>query len=166
MICSGVNPFLAISTPFYEIITGIVPGGHVNWTKKYLRSVQIILNVMKGPVMPGKQFFLQAFGRDAEEFKAIASMPNEFIRNRLVSNWRDLDSIEARWMPYVREWMTEFARLSSADKETLTRAIRSGDNKLIKEQYVKSTGRVKKLLEFHLEENNIVSAAKKQCISV
>jgi hypothetical protein len=121
---------------------------------------------MKGPVMPGKQFFLQAFGRDAEEFKAILSMPEEFIRNRLVSNWKDLNSIEARWMPYVRDWMTEFARLSPADKETLTRAIAYSDNKLVKEQHAKSIGRVKKLLEFHLEENNIVSAAKKQYVTV
>jgi hypothetical protein len=30
MICSGVNPFLAIyPPPFYEIITGIVLGGQV-----------------------------------------------------------------------------------------------------------------------------------------
>jgi len=30
MICSGVNPFLAIYPPFYEIISGIVQGGHVS----------------------------------------------------------------------------------------------------------------------------------------
>jgi len=139
-----------------------VDTGNGHWNKKYLRAVQVILNVMKGPVMPGKQFFLQAFGRDAEEFKAILSMPEEFIRNRLVSNWKDLDSIEARWMPYVREWMTEFARLSSADKETLTRAIASGDINLIRENHSKSARRVKKLVEFHLEENDIVTSAKEQ----
>ena len=32
MICSGVYPFLTIYPPFYEIITGIVLGGHVNLT--------------------------------------------------------------------------------------------------------------------------------------
>jgi len=122
----------------------------------------VILNVMKGPVMPGKQFFIQAFGRDAEEFKAIMSMPEEFIRNRLVSNWRDLDSVEARWMPYVREWMTEFARLSSADREVLIHAIGTSDIKLIQEQYDKSANNIKKLLELHLEENKIVTEAKRQ----
>ena len=120
-----------------------VDTGNGHWNKKYLRAVQVILNVMKGPVMPGKQFFLQAFGRDTEEFKTILSMPEEFIRNRLVSNWKDLDSIDARWMPYVREWMTEFARLSSADKETLTRAIASGDINLIIENHSKSAGKRK-----------------------
>ena len=142
-----------------------VDTGNGHWNRKYLRAVQVILNVMKGPVMPGKQFFIQAFGRDAEEFKAIMSMPEEFIRNRLVSNWKDLDSVEARWMPYVRQWMTEFARLTSADKEQLMNAIGSSDNKRIREQYLKSTSHVRKLLEFHLEGTNIVTAAKRQDIT-
>ena len=136
--------------------------GNGHWNKKYLRAVQVILNVMKGPVMPGKQFFEQAFGRDADEFKAIMSMPEEFIRNRLVHNWKDLNSIEARWMPYVSEWMSEFARLSASEQEELTRAIAAVDSSQIKHNYTNSTGRIKKLLEFHLEENSIVAAAKKQ----
>jgi len=138
-----------------------VDTGNGHWNKKYLRAIQVILNVMKGPVMPGKQFFMQAFGRNTEEFKAIMSMPEEFIRNRLVANWKDLDTVEARWMPYVRDWMTEFARLSPSEKEILTRAIASADSSTLKEHHTKSTGRVKKLLEFHLEENNIVAAARK-----
>ncbi len=136
--------------------------GNGYWNKKYLRSVQVILNVMKGPVMPGKQFFLQAFGRDAEEFKAIMSMPDEFIRNRLVSNWKDIDSIEARWMPYVRDWMNEFSRLSSADKNLIIEAIEPSDKKRIEEYYARSTNGVKKLLKYHLEEDTIVAAAKNQ----
>ena len=107
-------------------------------------------------------FFQQTFGRDADEFKAIASMPNEFIRNRLVGNWRELNSFEARWTPYVREWMTEFARLSSIDKEALTDAIASDDIELIGENHSRSSGRVKKLLELHLEGDGIVASAKRQ----
>jgi len=134
--------------------------GNGFWNKKYLRSVQVILNVMKGPVMPGKQFFLQAFGRDAEEFKAIASMPDEFIRNRLVHNWKDIDSIEARWMPYVRNWMNEYYKLSSVERDTLVEAI-SVDRERMKAFYTKSTDRVKKLLKCHLEEDTIVTKTKK-----
>ena len=115
---------------------------------------------MKGPVMPGKQFFLQAFGRDAVEFKSIMSMPEEFIRNRLLPNWKDLDSIESRWQPYVREWMTAFSRLSYENKGILTNMIASGNNELIKERYSESTGAVKKMLEFYVEENNIVTTRK------
>ena len=44
MICSGVYPFLAISTLFYEIITGIVSGGLVNitWTFKFINYILTI----------------------------------------------------------------------------------------------------------------------------
>ena len=137
-----------------------VDTGNGCWNKKYLRAVKVILNVMKGPVMPGKQFFMQAFGRDIEEFKAIMSMPDDFIRNRLVPNWKELKAVEDRWMPYVREWMTEFAQLSPSERNALTLAIASSDIMVIKDNHTKSTGRVKKLLGFHLEGNNIVTAAK------
>ena len=138
-----------------------VDTGNGYWNKKYLRSVQIILNVMKGPVMPGKQFFLQAFGRDAEEFKAIASMPDDFIRNRLIGNWRDIDSIEARWMPYVRNWMNEYYELSSSERDVLVEAIGPEDKERIEKYYVKSNDRVKRLLKCHLEGDTIVTKTKK-----
>jgi len=136
--------------------------GNGFWNKRYLRSVKIILNVMKGPVMPGKQFFQQAFGRDADEFKAIMSMPDEFIRNRLVNNWKDIDSIEARWMPYVRDWMNTFYKLPSNDIDLLIEAIGPSDKKRIEEYYVRSNNNIKKLLEYHLEEDTIVTAARNQ----
>jgi len=130
------------------------------WSSKFLRSVQVILNVMKGPVMPGKEFFFQAFRRDKDEFEAILSMPEEFIRNRLVSNWRDIDTIEGRWMPYVREWMNGFHQLSSVEKELLISAIATCDSKSVENQYMKANNGVKKLLEYHLEEYNIVATAQ------
>jgi hypothetical protein len=133
--------------------------GNKYWNNRFLRSIQVILNVMKGPVMPGKQFFLQAFGRDKDEFEAILSMPEQFIRNRLVPNWRDIDTIEGRWMPYVREWMEGFFELSSVEKELLISAIAPCDRKSVENQYMKSNNGVKKLLEYHLEEHNIVATA-------
>ena len=137
-----------------------VDTGNKYWNKKFLRSVQVILNVMKGPVMPGKQFFSQAFGRDKDEFEAILSMPEDFIRNRLVSNWRDIDTIEGRWMPYVGDWMNGFHQLSSVEKELLISAIATCDSKSVENQYMKASNGLKKLLEYHLEENNIVATAQ------
>lgn len=161
----------AIKTSIYSFPMRYIPldaktrnvdTGNGHWNRRYLRAVQLILNVMKGPVMPGRQFFLQAFGRDADEFRAIASMPDEFIRKRLVPNWRELGIYEDRWMPYVREWMTHFTSLSSAEREVLTQAIAPCDHNLIQEQHAKSTGRVKRLLELHLESDDVVSAAEAQ----
>lgn len=137
-----------------------VDTGNKYWSSKFLRAIQVILNVMKGPVMPGKQFFLQAFGRDTDEFEAILSMPEEFIRNRLVSNWKDIDTIEGRWMPYVREWMDRFHQLSLLEKESLISAIATCDRERIENQYIKAGNGLKKLLEFHLGEYDFVAKYK------
>lgn len=136
-----------------------VDTGDRYWNNKFLRSIQVILNVMKGPVMPGKQFFLQAFGRDKDEFKAILSMPEEFIRNRLVANWKEIDTIEGRWMPYVKDWMNEFDQLTETEKELLISIIADCNKSKIENQYNNSHNTMKKLLEYHLEEEQIVTAA-------
>lgn len=139
-----------------------VDTGNGNWYTRTLRGVQIILNVIKGPVMTGRQFFLQAFGRNAEEFKAITSMPDEFIRNRLVNNWREIDNYEGRLMPYVKDWMDTYGKLTKNEKTSLLRAIGTNDKKNIQRAYDENSNkRIRKLLEFHLRENEVVSEYKK-----
>ena len=54
-----------------------------HWNKKYLRSIQSILNVLKGICMPGKEFFEKAFGSTLEEFFDILIMPESYIIYRL-----------------------------------------------------------------------------------
>lgn len=132
--------------------------GNRNWNMRYLRGMQVILNVMKGPVMPGKEFFLQAFGRTAEEFQAILLMPDEFIRNRLVPNWREYSDFEKRLMPYVREWMEVFKGLSQEEKALIIQTVGTNDKQMIKREYYKiGDSNLKKLLRCHIEENEIVA---------
>lgn len=50
-----------------------------HWTKRQLRGVQCILHATRGVVGPRKQFFEEAFGRDAGEFKHIIQQPEEHI---------------------------------------------------------------------------------------
>ena len=52
------------------------------WNKKFLRAMNVILNVTKGVVAKEKDFFERAFGKDEKEFVKILTMPDEFIRNR------------------------------------------------------------------------------------
>lgn len=135
--------------------------GNGNWHARYLRGIQVILNVIKGPVMPGGEFFLQAFGRDAEEFKAITSMPDEFISNRLVPNWREIDDIEGRWMPYVKEWMDIYRGLSQKERNLLLETIGSNDKVKVERAYREiGNGIIRRLLELHLEEKEIVKEHK------
>jgi len=52
------------------------------WCPKYLRAIQIILNVTKGIVAVTPAFFEKAFGKSQEEFFKILMMPEPYIRYR------------------------------------------------------------------------------------
>jgi len=53
-----------------------------NWNRKYLRTIQVILNVTHGAVMHGREFFERAFGGNIDEFKKILLMPEDYIYYR------------------------------------------------------------------------------------
>lgn len=78
-----------------------------NWNKQYLRNIYAILNVTKGIVADGEEFFYKAFGKNKKEFFEILSMPKEFVTYRqyfaklgLTEKWRNefigLDSEELK----------------------------------------------------------------------
>lgn len=52
------------------------------WHKKYLRAINVILNVTSGVVPKEEDLFFRAFGKDINEFLEILIMPDEFIRYR------------------------------------------------------------------------------------
>jgi hypothetical protein len=138
-----------------------VDTGNRHWNKRYLRGVQVILSVIRGPVMPGKQFFEQAFGRNAEEFKEILSMPDEFIRNRVKKNWERIRIYENRLMPYVKKWKQNYLKMNSNEKKELINALSSNDIR----QFSRTCGimknkRVRKLLHFHINAKEIVNKGK------
>lgn len=53
-----------------------------NWNRYYLRSFQIMLQVTKGVVSGSPQFFLRAYGEDADEFERLLRLPHAFIFHR------------------------------------------------------------------------------------
>lgn len=141
--------------------TRSIDTGNNHWNLRYLRGLQLILNVMKGPVMPGREFFLQAFGRNSEEFKMILLMPDEFIRNRLVDNWRVLPDYESRLMPYVKDWMNDYFSLGTELKELLIKILASNNKVIIENSYQDiSAKKVLKMLKCHLKDAEIVSQYK------
>jgi len=134
-----------------------VDTGNKHWNKRYLRGVQVILSVIKGPVMTGKQFFEQAFGRNPEEFIEILLMPDEFIRNRLKKNWERIRKYENRLMPYVKKWKEIFSKLDSDEKRELINALSSYDGRQIEKAFMATKNRrIKKLLSFHLNTKEII----------
>jgi len=67
------------------------------WNKKYLGAVNVIINVTNGVVAKERDFFIEAFGSNVEEFLEILSMPDELIRfrfffkaNGLIDYWKTL----------------------------------------------------------------------------
>lgn len=53
------------------------------WNRKFIRTIQAILNSTKGKVGRGKDFFYRAFGRNEKEFSELLYMPEEMIIHRI-----------------------------------------------------------------------------------
>ena len=69
----------------------------VNWTKKSVRAISAILQVTKGVVAAGSDFFYKAFGNTLEEFFELLAMPRELImfrshfeNNGTTAEWKKL----------------------------------------------------------------------------
>lgn len=139
-----------------------VETGNQYWNKKYLRGVQVILSVMKGPVMPGKQFFEQAFGRSAEEFREILLMPDDFIRNRVRADWHNIKGYEKRLMPYVREWKRKYRSLNDIERSQLISILADNDmakiRSVLKEKPIK---KLRNILEMYINASSIVVLDRK-----
>jgi hypothetical protein len=67
------------------------------WNRKFIRSVQTVLNATKGKVGTKLDFFKAAFGQDEDEFYEILYMPETYIlqreickKNGLTNSWRSL----------------------------------------------------------------------------
>lgn len=64
-----------------------------HWNRKFIRSIQAVLNSTKGKIGRGKQFFEEAFGKDIEGFHKILWMPEAFIIHR----FKYKDNLTAEW---------------------------------------------------------------------
>lgn len=84
-----------------------------NWCRKFLRSINVILNVTSGVVTREKDFFERAYGKNPEEFRTILTMPDDFIRYR--------DFFEKNGL--TNKWKEEYNKLSSRGKEELLQVL-------------------------------------------
>ena len=65
-----------LSTPKTDFIN------EPRWNWQFIRGVQRILNVVKGTVMTGEEFFYRAFGESEEDFMCILHMPERILMSR------------------------------------------------------------------------------------
>jgi hypothetical protein len=76
-----------------------------NWTWRYLRGIQCILNATHGMVSPNPEFFEAAFGRSPEEFREIVTMPDRYIIYR--NDYRS----------EADEWRNQYHKLSDTERQ-------------------------------------------------
>jgi hypothetical protein len=84
----------------------------VHWNRKFIRSVQAVLNATKGKIGQGRSFFEEAFGKDIHEFHKILWMPEEFIIHRF--KYKDNLTVE---------WWERFSRLDANQLEQLKEIV-------------------------------------------
>ena len=83
------------------------------WNRKYLKSINVIINVTSGVVAKEKDFFLRAFGHNTDEFLEILTMPDDFIRYR---DYFDKNGL-------IEQWVIEYRKLTSEQKDELVRLL-------------------------------------------
>ncbi|MBN2287111.1 MAG: cobalamin-binding domain-containing protein [Tissierellales bacterium] len=136
--------------------------GNNNWNKKSLRGVRAILNVTKGCVMPGSDFFYQAFGENPDEFESILMMPEEFIMHRVRRKWKKIRNSRKRLMPYVRKWMDTYKDLTPFEKMNLTNILmHNSKEKIISELNNNLSKKLRKLLDYHIKAESIVNRVRR-----
>ncbi len=79
------------------------------WNKKYLSAINVILNVTKGVVAKEKDFFYEAFGSNKKKFIEILTMPNQFIKNRMLF----------KKSGHIRIWKRRYNNLCGREKKIL-----------------------------------------------
>ncbi len=109
-----------------------------HWNRKYIRSIQAILNVTKGIVAPGRKFFEKAFGKNIDEFLELLYMPESYIIYR---KYYEESGKTA-------EWRTHFRSLNKDELDEAKDIIAKNDFSLI--EHKTKNLRIINLLNFYL----------------
>lgn len=108
-----------------------------HWNRKFIRSVQAILNSTKGKIGRGKQFFEKAFGIDELEYEKLLYMPETMIIYRLY--YEDIGLVDA--------WWNAFSSLSPEKLESLKCIIHN--NEFDNLEALSQDDEITKVLEFY-----------------
>lgn len=119
------------------------------WNKKYLKSMNVILNVTSGVVAKEKDFFLRAFGNNENEFLEILAMPFDFIRYR--------DYFEKNGL--IKSWIKEYRRLSEKEIEELINLLSKIDKEKDAQNNLHSDG-LKNILAYYAISKKSMSQNK------
>ena len=96
-----------------------------HWNRKFIRTIQAILNSTKGKVGKGHDFFCKAFGSNEEEFYKLLYMPEAMIIYRFYFEgigmtekwWNDFNSLTEEEMQIIKP-IIEHNDFSNIDSQT------------------------------------------------
>lgn len=117
------------------------------WNRKYVRAIQAILNSTKGKVGRGMSFFLEAFGKDENEYFELLEMPETFILYRFFFKWLD-DKNGLGTNHWRQSWKRCMETISGEEKEIVLKIIH---NNLFTEEEISNvqSDAAKELLAFY-----------------
>lgn len=103
------------------------------WNMKYIRAVQAVLNVTKGCIGRGIDFFHRAFGDDEKEYFDILLMPDTLILYRFFFEW--LESKDYPLSTY--KWKRIVDSLTDEERKNVLRYL-NGDDSLSGRSYIEA----------------------------
>ena len=113
----------------------------VSWTKRELRSVQLVLHATHGIVSHNRDYFLRAFGCDEEQFKRILLYPYNYILNRDFYEYGTKD---------IAKWERDYSRLSEGERVEFKNLICDGRVTMLP---ITSNAKIRKILQHYENEH-------------
>lgn len=116
------------------------------WNWYFIRNIQRILNVLKGSVMTGEEFFFRAFGENEKEFFTILHMPEKILMSRGRTPRQE-----------EKDWIQKFKNLNDNERKELLSILCQNRNQCALLNAINKTnsGKLKRILEFYLIEEPI-----------
>ena len=104
--------------------------GTPHWNRKFIRSIQAVLNSTHGKIGRGRSFFEAAFGKNLDEFHKILWMPEALIIQRYKYDMQKrheyfgnkptpYDNIDDQTGNTTAEWWTKFCALNSEQRASI-----------------------------------------------
>ena len=87
------------------------------WNRKFIRTIQAILNSTKGKIGKGSSFFYKAFGSNIDEFNKLLYMPEALIIYRLHFENNGITEL----------WWNRYKSLNTSEQETVNKIIETND---------------------------------------
>ena len=124
------------------------------WNRKFIRTIQAVLNSTKGKIGRGKSFFEEAFGRNLDEFQKILWMPETFIIYRRKYDKKLRERLKERYTEHYEdennltsEWWKKFNALDEKRLAKLKEIV--SQNRFSDEDCIVEDKKIRDLLNYY-----------------